>query len=349
MKKKLFLLLFLFSAMQANDSYELGQGYSLVDSYLYVGGYFSTSYAQGTNTNGASLDDVSFLAYGSADKLSYLVEFESLNPYQYSFISQKSTQHGNIYAERVFAKYQINENYSLTAGKFYTPVGFWNEVPINVLRDTTSNPLTAEMLYPKLSTGVGLKYSLISDSVFELDILGQNSPDIDPKYNDSKIIQHLALSLTYTKDALSYKLSAGHYKEFEEAVIVDDGDNDEDDYFEEYETQKSDDVYNYLLFGFKYESENILIQSELGKQFLNNTTNIQYMGYIQGVYRYKEKHSFILRFEDYMDNEYEQNQDTFSVIGYTYRPIQPVAIKSEYQFHTLKNSDILLLSFSVLF
>lgn len=349
MRKFLSAIALLFSITHAASSYELGEGYSIIDPYLYVGGYFSTSYSYGKNINGASLDDVALLAYGSIDKLSYIVEFESLNPYQYSFTSDKSTSHSKIYAERIFAKYQINENFSVKAGKFYTPVGFWNEIPINVLRDTTSNPLTVEKIYPKMATGLNLQYSSYTNTLFQIDLLAQNSADIDPKYNDSKIKQHYAATLTLGKDALTCKLSGGYYKEFEKTFLANDGDNDEDDYLEHYEHQKTDDIYNYLLFGFKYDTEDFYIQSEIGKQFLNYKTKIDYMGYIQGVYRYENKHFFIVRLENYSDDENERHHDTFSVLGYTYRPIYPIAIKTEYQFHAIKENDKALISLSVLF
>ena len=73
-----------------------------------------------------------------------------------------------------------------------------------------------------------------------------------------------------------------------------------------------------------------------------------YVGYIQGLYNIEEKHEIIVRVESYSDKALEI-KDTFAVFGYTYRPLYPIAIKGEYQRHSMHNEDQLLFSLSVLF
>ena len=61
-----------------------------------------------------------------------------------------------------------------------------------------------------------------------------------------------------------------------------------------------------------------------------------------------ERHFAVLRLETV--TEYVENsQDHVAVFGYTYRPVFPVALKAEYQWHSRENSDKLMVSLSMLF
>ena len=345
----LSILLTLFSLLGASSKYELGSGYPLLSSYLYIGGYVSLSYTYGEKINGTSIDDFGILSYGQANSLTYLGELESINPYQYSFISKKTLTHTDIYIKRIFAKYDFNENIALKLGKFYTPIGLWNDIPINVLRDTTSTPLTVTTIYPMLATGLDtIVQEQFEDGLLTCNALIQTTQDIHPQYNSSIVDTHYALSISYETQNFLYKLSGGYFHEQTSLrVYHDDGDNDEDDYFNNYEISIIGNNYNYLLLGFKYEDDMFTLQSEIARQYHNSEVNIDYMGYIQATYR-DNKHSYTLRFEDYKDRENERHHDTFSVIAYTYRPLYPIAFKTEYQLHSIKQNNIAIFSFSIL-
>ena len=94
--------------------------------------------------------------------------------------------------------------------------------------------------------------------------------------------------------------------------------------------------------------KHLKFQAEVGSQFNQDKTTIPYIGYIQGLYTIEEKHEGIVRLETYSNN-ITQIKDSFAVVGYTYRPLYPIAIKGEYQWHSLHEENKLLFSLSVLF
>ncbi|MDQ1244698.1 MAG: hypothetical protein QG565_1038, partial [Campylobacterota bacterium] len=49
------------------------------------------------------------------------------------------------------------------------------------------------------------------------------------------------------------------------------------------------------------------------------------------------------------DDNLNATDDDMLIFGYTYRPLYPIAIKSEYQFHSQSDQNQFLFSFSVLF
>jgi len=70
--------------------------------------------------------------------------------------------------------------------------------------------------------------------------------------------------------------------------------------------------------------------------------------YLQGEYRVKPRHAVITRAEYFTDGK-TATQDKIAVIGYSYRPVFPVSLKIEYQWHSDSGDNRLLSSFSVLF
>jgi hypothetical protein len=99
---------------------------------------------------------------------------------------------------------------------------------------------------------------------------------------------------------------------------------------------------------FRYVQDALRVQGEIGTQRNSDGATIPYMGYLQGLYEVKEGHEVIVRLESYDDNT-NGREDTFGLLGYTYRPLYPVALKAEYQKHVLHGEDKLLFSVSVLF
>ena len=66
------------------------------------------------------------------------------------------------------------------------------------------------------------------------------------------------------------------------------------------------------------------------------------------MYRYTQEHAFVGRYEYY--NDHQTNYvDNIGVLGYSYRPLYPVSLKGEYQWHSAHDENAWLFSFSVLF
>ncbi len=332
-------MILLFSSIWATEDeqssdYVLGEGLQVGDIPLYIGGYLSADYTNVEDSDFHQLraDEIAFLVYGSADKFSYMAELEFKEFYikqwtQGDTNTQKNTQ---LHIERLYLDYNYNENFVFRAGKFNSPIGYWNMIPINVLRDTSSNPLVSSMIYPKYTTGLDLSFTSYSDNEIRVDVLLQNNKDFDDEYNNLKVNKHYALGLEYTNNDLSVKYNGGYFHTRDPLVV--------------------DKNFYYSLISLKYDTDNYKIMGELGTQFNKNHSLVPYSGYIEGLYRITPKHLPTIRFETYESQQLKQTQkDSFLVLGYTYRPVYPVAFKAEYQMHQEDAQNRTLLSISALF
>ncbi|WP_353662250.1 hypothetical protein [Hydrogenimonas sp. SS33] len=326
------LLLLLPLALFAEDSgYELGRGIRLGELPLYAGGYFSFEYEDRSHDGRTlKLDDLSLMLYGESGRFGYLAEMEANDVYREDIGGPEAdeTVHDHFHIERLYLDYTFNENYTLRGGKFNSPIGLWNLVPINVLRDTTSNPVVTEILFPRFTTGLDLKYSDFLHSR-SMDLMLQATKDMDALvssevYNNVDADRHFALGVSGDGDAWGYHLSGGYFRLVGESS------------------------YYYLCAAAQYLYGKWKVQGEVGSQFDEAGTTVPYAGYAQALYRIREGHEAIVRVESY-DNRRERERDTFGVFAYTYRPRYPVAVKGEYQWHAVGKNDRFLLSFSMLF
>ena len=331
MKKVLLLISLLFTTtLFAQDEYVLGEGYKLGNLPLYLGGYISTDYRKKDEEDRYRVDDIAFLAYGGNDTLSYLVELE----FKEFYVETHSDKYGNttqrdhrLYIERMYFDYTINDNYTLRTGKYNSPVGFWNLMPINVLRATTSSPVSNKIIFPNYTTGLDLSYTSFDENEIQIDVILQDNTPIDDEYNNYDIDKHYALGFTFINNDFTAKINSG--------------------YFSKRDHHKGVDDFAYALVSAKLEDDDYQILAEAGAQSSKNSDN-NYAGYVQGLYRLTEKHIGIIRLESYKD-ELESENDNIAIFGYTYRPFPSMALKSEYQQHTRSNTNQFIFSFSVLF
>jgi len=334
--KKIFLLFICLWTIVSAKEYALGEGYKLGDTPLYVGGYFSLDYASYSKDDlqKVSLNDMALLSYGSYHKFSYMAEMEFKNYYVKTYDNGKTTttKDTKLYAERLYADYTANENFMARFGKYNSNVGYWNLTPINVLRDTTSSPVTARVIFPKYTTGIDLQYHLFTQSEVSVNITLQDNNSLDEEYNNFYIKKHFGLGLEYSYDNLSVKLNGGyfHKKNHTQAYV--------------------DNYYGYL--SFLYDNDTIKVTGGLGHRDDNKEDAVKLSTYLQATYEIASHHYPVLRLEHYnaqIDIERGIKKDTSAVFGYTYRPVYPVAFKVEYQVHTHKALDKFLTSFSVMF
>ena len=325
-------VILLCGSLNADDEgYKLGHGMQLGTLPLYVGGYFSVEYEDNFDQyRSLRLDDLSIMLYGEHENISYMAEFEANNVYSEVFGNEAAdAKNEHFHIERLYLDYTFNESYTLKVGKYNSPVGIWNRIPINVLRDTSSNPLISTKLFPQFTTGLNLKYSSNNSNDMTLNVMMQESEDLDnwissEIYNNFETDQHYGAGFSFVNSDVLYSLNAGYFQ----TVF--------------------DKQYYYLEGAFEYRNEAFKLQAEVGSQFNQDKTTIPYIGYIQGLYTIEEGHETIVRFETYSDKT-TQLKDSFAVFGYTYRPLYPIAIKGEYQWHALHEEDKLLFSLSVLF
>lgn len=329
MNKIITILFLCFFILQAEDEYELGKGVQVASLPLYVGGYFSADYRQSKAATTYRLNDIALIAYGNLDKFSYMAEVEYKDFYTHTKYpdSYSITKDRNLHVERLYFDYTYNENFAVTLGKYNSPIGFWNLLPVNALRQTIFNPMTSDIIFPNYTTGAVVSYSTYRDYGLKIGVIYQNNDDFDDNYNNYKLDQHYGLNVVYEKDDYTLKLDGGYF----------------------HQTNAFDDTefLHYALLSGKYDSEKFQLSTELGyQQGLKEITSLA--GYVQGLYRFTEQHIGSVRVESY-DDRIAGDVGQLAVFTYTYRPLFPIAIKSEYELNSHDLQDKLMFSLSVIF
>ncbi len=329
-RKKVFLYIFIFLTINCY-SYELGNGVKIANSPFYMGGYFSLYYANTFQGESAlTVDDIALMLYAQKNQWRFMGELEVSDLYEKQWGTNTSEQlNATIHAERFYIAYDVNSYLSTTLGKFNSPIGFWNLMPINVLRDTTSSPKITESIFPKFTTGVDL--SLFPEDSYQITLLLQGTSDLDillhdeGLYNNFDVDQHLGIGLRYLNEEWSFSANAGNYQ-----------------------YRLDNTRCSYIYGGINYIGDTWRIMGEIGYKSSDEDNFDKAGGYLQVAHDLQEKHTLILRLEDTQDYTIE-SEDYFAIFGYTYRPEFPIAIKTEYQWHKIENENKLIISFSMLF
>ncbi len=348
-----FLPLISSSLLLAEGEYSFGHGYQVGDLPLYIGGYASIEYQHArSGESRLDLDELAIMLYGEKDRLSYMVEIEAEDVYSEVFgdeTAEETNEH--FYLERFYLAYAFDDEYSIKAGKYNSPVGIWNKMPINVLRDTVSDPIITEMLFPKLTSGLELEYQSVDDSQVTFNLFAQYNDDIDrlyhekidrsirshPRsappppppggyrsYNNYESDRHIGIGGSMEQNGVFYQLNAGYFR------------------------LREGEEYSYMLGAFSYEESKEKYQGELGFRFHGDAVDLPYIGYLQWTHSFDPQYQSIVRVEGYRDIERDE-EDSLLVLGFTYRPYYPVALKAEYQLHSMHDESEFELSLSVLF
>lgn len=324
---KVSLSILLAATLQA-EPYTLGQGYR-IDEMLTIGGYFSTEFEKKNSDETATLDDVAVMAYGNLDtRLSYLAEFESVGFYHKNFSTGDEGGDRKFHIERLYGDLWLSDAYNVRFGKQITPVGYWNKEPINVLRDSSSNPLYSSLLFPKFLTGIDINGYIPGVEGVEYHLFGQNNRDFDPGYIN--IENNHFFGLAIEKEISSDWTAGGSVGDYIPVA--------------------GDQRTRYAQVNAKYDDTiwQVMAEGIVAKSNYTNTSDYTVAGYVQGLYRYSPEHAVFGRAEHFSDR-YTNYEDNIAVVGYSYRPLYPVSLKGEYQWHSLEHENRVLISFSVLF
>ncbi len=323
----LLILLSILSTTIKADEYKIGSGIRVANSPIYIGGYVMLDYInRNDNYNRIRIDDIALISYANYSKFSYLAEFEIKDSYVKEWGKRDSFDSSErISVERLHVDYSYGDNFDFRIGKFNTPVGYWNLTPISVLRDSASSPYLAYILYPRYTTGLQIKYENHLDGGDAYTAIVQNNQDLDDSYNNMHIKTHVAFGVERESDLLFVKANVGYFK----AV-------------------SGIESYYYLL-SLLYEDTDYDISAELGGRKVDSGWSVPYALYLQGVYHLTPQHDIVARVESYEIDEGAFRNEQIGIMGYTYRPVQSMAYKAEYQLRSYTNESQIKLSFSVLF
>jgi hypothetical protein len=331
-RKSLRVLLLLLCTAAASGAvaqdYQLGRGLNLSDS-VTIGGYFSTEYANGDNEEEFKIDDLAVLVYGSvSENISYMVELESVNFYRVDYLNDAEETNFTPAIERLYLDYKFSDYLAVRAGKQITPIGYWNLQPINVLRETTSNPVYSRITYPKFLTGLDFYGYTPFDENLTYHVYLQASEDLDDEYINIQIDEHYGVSVERLfQNGFQMGGSVGTYTEIDNTETT------------------------YLQLNAKYDAGRYSIQGEgiINDRDIPDAEDKKLEAvYLQGEYRFSAKHALIARAE-YFHDERTVTRDRIGILGYSYRPVFPVSLKIEYQWHSDSADNKVLTSFSVLF
>lgn len=310
------------------SEYQIGRGFE-VSEFLTLGGYFSTEYEFGESKNAFLVDDLALLAYGdNGGRFSYLLELESIDVVSVDFENDNSDTNWPTTIERLYGDYKVSDYLGFRVGKQISPIGYWNLQPINVLRETTSNPLYSRQMFPKFITGVSVYGFTPFDESVSYQIYAQNSRDMDQDNINITIDQHYGVSLE-KEFGNGWKAggSTGRFRQLDQTRT------------------------RYLQFNTRYDTAQYSAIAEAIVNFQDTaaTGNERSSAfYLQGERRFTPQHALIARAEYYRDG-IANTKERIGILGYSFRPVYPVSLKFEYQWHSDSKENQFVSSFSVLF
>jgi hypothetical protein len=320
------LVLFLFSTYA--QAYELGRG-AQINDHINVGGYFSTEFESNRQDERFTLDDVAVMAYGDINPMiSYLAEFEAIGFYHKNFSDGSEGGSQKFHIERLYGDLWMSDDFNIRFGKQIAPIGYWNMEPINVLRDTTSSPLYSKLLFPKFLTGIDINGYVPQSDGLRYHLFAQNNRDLDEEYINIPNTHFYGLAI---EKEFSIEWSGGGS-------------------IGEYITLTNQRT-RFLQTNVKYDDTTWQLMAEAliaSNEHNDREDKASLSGYVQAMYHYTPAHAVVGRIEHYNDH-YSDYKDTILTLGYSYRPLYPISLKSEYQWHSQNDENRALCSFSVLF
>ncbi len=319
-----FLLALLnISILHADDiampSYSWGRGYHIPAVNLTLGGYFKASYSYlQPADNELALEDLSFFIswrpfnrvhFFSELELEDLFSLEGVRPFEESFR-----------VERLYVDFMATDYLTLRLGQFLTPFSRWSLLHAAPLVWTSSRPLITEgYVVSHHATGLEVLYrTYLFERELNVSVYADDSNDLEIGYHINPFIYAFGARLTYQAHntlniGTSYlvsKVNSGGEANWQYSFALD----------------------------FLWQKQQYEVQLE---SLLNIRTNQgpQYGVYLQSVAPILDTLFAVARYEYMFDSDLqqfdapEQNHHTHvGVIGLTWRPAAPLALKIEYRF-----------------
>ncbi len=290
-------------------------------SGVYLGGYASFDYVHKKDEDIFKIDELALILYGEFDKFDFLSEFENEGFYEKKAGFQKEESiNEKIHIERAYITCYFDNNDILRVGKFNSKIGFWNQMPINVLRPTISSPYLVKRMFPKFTTG--FLYSKNFDkSIKNLSFTFQHNKDLDGSYNNFNLDRHYGISLDFEISSIDFRAGGGYFRY--------EGFNNRY-FFASFD--KSGESFEWLgEFAIRIKSDDVYMHDF----------------YIQNIWHIVNKIDIVSRGEHYEDENFAFSEFV-GVLGLVFRPKENIALKGEFEAHT-HISNRFLLSFSIMF
>ncbi|MFZ4703879.1 MAG: hypothetical protein ACOYMG_27865, partial [Candidatus Methylumidiphilus sp.] len=185
-----------FASSLDSWDYQLGNGFRLGNSGVWLGGYGVAVVHDYQNQPWEfELDDLSLFIGYERGRWRFFSELELGDSLQASNGNALNTRHAYFDLERLYADYLFNDVVKVRAGKFLTPIGRWNLIHAAPLVWTTSTPLIVQVPFAMHQTGGmayghfmaygrQLSYAVYGSGASELDF-GDNDDRWDDNYRDT--------------------------------------------------------------------------------------------------------------------------------------------------------------------
>lgn len=309
--------LFSFSySASITPSYEWGRGLSVPEANLNLGGYLNSSFEHIGSQNIAALDDFSaFISWSPTARLHFFSELEIED-----WLATDGGRNFNsaFKVERLYLDFLANEKTFLRTGKFLTPVGLWNVIHAAPLVWTTTRPLvTDEQFFPSHASGLMLNRKIdINEHNLDVSIYADDSSSLDPRKNEInfdnafggrinfEISKHAQLGASY----LDFKRRSRFQLDRNHLIGVD----------------------------MLWKNKGYELQIEINYRHANDLQGKEKGGYIQWVIPLTKQLYAVTRYEylegtKHFDGRYFHHSTNLGIVGLTWRPFVPLAIKAEYR------------------
>ena len=297
-----------------------GYGWNIANSSLNIGGYLDMTYDQDREDK-FLFNDIAMLFSATKNRFDLLGEVELSHISLDGKRDRSSDVDLNI--ERLQLGYALSDKLTINIGRFNSDIGYWNQAPIPILQDTTTQPHIISNLFPKATTGLLFRENINENNSFSITL--QDNKDIGHQDNSMKINRHFGMAYHGIKDDLSWRFSVGRYRDSRDMIAS-----------------------YYIGIGSEYDIENFSIQAEFFTQNSKKRDDKPYSGYFQSTWHFKESQDGVIRFESYDDNAIDIKEQIY-LFGYAYRPTNNIAFKAEYIYYSKQPLSRYVYSLSVLF
>lgn len=328
-----------------------------------------------TNTSHATLKrTVLFIGHKFTDKITLFTEMELEN----AMISKDASSRGELSMEQALLKFDLNRNNYLLAGLFIPRIGIINENHLPITFNGVERPMVEQLVIPATWRSIGVGYYGNSDRISGLNYNVSIMKGLDASMftNGSGIKEGRQMgSLTsgnsmglnasllyYVKDfRLQYSSYIGGTTALEprvaDSLLLKSKAFSNPVLLNEFNVQYRKNGFEAKALGAYISIPNADV---INRAYANNTPNALYGAYVEMGYnvlrntKYNKHNLFpFVRYEMMDLNskvasngiENDANKKSFLFVGFTYKPIQGVAIKMDYNYQqTGKQNEALIVT-----
>jgi len=314
----------LFATEVLEPSYQWGRGYHIPSQKFTLGGYAKVAYSYFESApQELALDDLSlFIAWKPFSRLHLFAELELEDLFTLDGVSSFDE---SFLVERLYADLLIGENFKLRVGKFLTPYSRWNLMHAAPLVWTSSRPLVTEgFVAANHATGLELFYKT---EVFYRDL---NISFFADDSKDLEINENMDMFSYAFGGRVDYQLSSSF--------------NIAGSYIAHKKEQQTSEAWQHTVgVDFLWKKDEYELQFEGFYNSLDQEKD-RYGLYLQAVTPIVDKLFAVGRYE-YMvigSELLSESESTkpihLGIVGLTWRPKTPLAVKVEYRFGKNNNS-----------